>query len=74
VYDRIKELFTDNGIEHRPIVSGNLMTQPFLSEYKLATNRKQYNVNKLDIGVYIGNNHFVGNKDMKVLETVLDRL
>jgi len=74
VYDRIKKLFTDNEIEHRPIVSGNLMAQPFLNEYKLATNRKQYNVNKLDIGVYIGNNHFVGNKDMKVLETVLDRL
>jgi len=74
VYDRLKKLFTDNGIEHRPIVSGNLMTQPFLSEYKLAINRGQYNVNKLDIGVYIGNNHFVGNKDMKVLETVLDRL
>jgi CDP-6-deoxy-D-xylo-4-hexulose-3-dehydrase len=74
VYDRLKELFTDNGIEHRPIVSGNLMTQPFLSKYKLAINRGQYNVNKLDIGVYIGNNHFVNRKDFDILKGVLESL
>jgi CDP-6-deoxy-D-xylo-4-hexulose-3-dehydrase len=74
VYDRLKKLFTDNGIEHRPIVSGNLMTQPFLSEYKLAINRGQYNVNKLDIGVYIGNNHFVNRKDFDILKEVLESL
>ena len=56
---RLKKLFTKCGIEYRPIVSGNLLRQPFLKDYTL---KDSTNVDLLhNNGVYIGNSHFVGN-------------
>ena len=74
VYKRLKFALTQKGIEHRPIVSGNLMTQPFLKDYSMATNQEQYNVDRLQYGLYIGNNHFVNKKDFDVLREVLQSL
>ena len=34
--------FDNNGIEHRPIISGNLLKQPFLEGHKITTNKKVY--------------------------------
>jgi CDP-6-deoxy-D-xylo-4-hexulose-3-dehydrase len=70
-FQKIKYLFDINKIEHRPIVSGNLMRQPFLSSYSMASGRDDYNVHKLDNGLYIGNNHFLTNENFKVLRSVL---
>lgn len=71
----MKQYFTENGIEHRPIVGGNLLRQPFLKGYDFACPRKQYNVNLVnDQGLYIGNNHFITDEDMDWLETILKNL
>jgi CDP-6-deoxy-D-xylo-4-hexulose-3-dehydrase len=70
-YIRFKQELTKNGIEHRPIVSGNLMTQPFLKGYSMATKQQEYNVDKLQYGLYIGNNHFVNEQDFDVLKRVI---
>lgn len=71
-YQKLKTAFKDNGIEYRPIVAGNLLEQPFLNGYK------KYNVPNADrihkLGVYIGNNHFVSNKELDLLENILENL
>jgi CDP-6-deoxy-D-xylo-4-hexulose-3-dehydrase len=75
IMQKMKSTFAANGIEYRPIVSGNLLNQPFLKDYKLTTQRT---VTNLDIiqkqGVYIGNNHFVTDNDMKFLREVIEGL
>ena len=72
---KMKEVFEKNGVEHRPIVGGNLLRQPFLKGYSFGTPRKQANVDLLnDNGVYIGNSHFVKRKDMQWLARVLGEL
>jgi CDP-6-deoxy-D-xylo-4-hexulose-3-dehydrase len=71
----MKEVFTKYGIEYRPVVAGNLLTQPFLKDYKIDTNRT---VTAADIvnnqGVYIGNSHFVTEKDMVFLKQVVGEI
>lgn len=72
---QMKKVFEANGVEHRPIVGGNLLRQPFLKGYKFGTTRKQYNVDLLnDNGVYIGNSHFVTEKEMQWLEKTLQKI
>jgi len=71
----MKAEFAKNGIEYRPVVSGNLLTQPFLKTrgYKIETLRKVASAEILHRqGVYIGNNHFVGNRHMTLLRNVLE--
>jgi len=71
----MKEVFTKYGIEYRPVVAGNLLTQPFLKDYKIDTART---VTAADIvnnqGVYIGNSHFVTEKDMAFLKQVVGEI
>ncbi len=72
IMKNMKKVFKENGIEYRPVVSGNLMQQPFLKNYKLDLEKEK---NAVDIvhtqGVYIGNNHFVSDKDMEYLENII---
>lgn len=77
ISDTMKEVFKSREIEYRPIVSGNLLTQPFLRDrgYKIETTKKVPNAEILHTqGVYIGNNHFVGNKHMNLLEETLGEI
>lgn len=64
------------GIEKRPIVSGNLLDHPFLQGYKLEYSAKdESNVSILqNRGLYVGNNHFVGDKELSMLKDILDSL
>ena len=72
---RMKQVFDDNRVEHRPIVGGNLLRQPFLKGYKFGTPRKNANVDLLnDNGVYIGNSHFVTKQDMEWLAKTLGEI
>ena len=67
--------FDDNGIEHRPIIGGNLLKQPFLSDYIITTNKNKLVVDKVhDNGIYLGNNQFVGKKEIKFLSKIIDQL
>lgn len=63
----------DNKIEYRPIVAGNLIKQPYI-KYKLETKKK---IPIVDIihsqGLYIGNNQFVTEKEIKFLEHLLKK-
>ena len=72
IMKNMKEVFKENGIEYRPVVSGNLMKQPFLKNYTLDLNKEK---NTVDIvhtqGVYIGNSHFVNDRDMEFLENII---
>jgi len=71
----LKKEFDKNGIEHRPIIGGNLLRQPFLKNYNIDTQKEKLNVDFVhDNGVYLGNNHFIGDKEIKLLEFILEKL
>jgi CDP-6-deoxy-D-xylo-4-hexulose-3-dehydrase len=55
---RLKKVFDEMGVEHRPVVAGNLLQQPFLQKWSKTArvpNAELVNSN----GVYVGNNQFV---------------
>ena len=62
-------------IEYRPVVGGNLLRQPYLKDYTISGKTENLNVDIIhENGVYIGNNQFVSNKDMNLLEIILGEL
>lgn len=73
--DRLKEIFNKSGIEHRPIISGNLLRQPFLKNYGIITNKESLNVDFVhDNGIYLGNNQFVGDREISLLKSIFEKL
>ena len=62
-----QEYLEGQGIETRPLCSGNLLRQPFLSEYE---HFKEFP--KVDYlhyhGFFIGNNHLITDEDLEKLE------
>lgn len=71
VRDILMKKFKENNIEFRPIVSGNLLSHPFLDGYKITSNKEKNNVELLnDCGVYLGNSHFVTRKNIKILDEI----
>ena len=73
--NRLKDIFDSKGIEHRPIVSGNLLRHPAFNKYGIYTQKEKLNVETLHTsGVYVGNNHFVTQDQMKVLSDILDNI
>jgi CDP-6-deoxy-D-xylo-4-hexulose-3-dehydrase len=72
---KMKEAFVKHGIEYRPVVAGNLLAQPFLANYKMETEKERTNADILHTqGVYIGNNHFVTEDDMRFLDIVVGEI
>ena len=66
----LQRLLSESGIETRPIISGNLMRQPFLQAYR--GNERFPNADLVHTnGFYIGNNQFVGEKRLKKLQGLL---
>jgi len=73
--EKLKLAFDENGIEHRPIISGNLLLQPFLKDYRVDSKKEELNVDFVHYnGIYLGNNQFVGDKELNLLSRVLDTL
>jgi CDP-6-deoxy-D-xylo-4-hexulose-3-dehydrase len=73
IADKLKQLFDKNGIEHRPIISGNLLRQPFLSEYSIQNASENLTVDFVhDNGIYLGNNHLIGSKEINLLKNIFD--
>ena len=61
-----------NGIETRPLCSGNLLRQPFLEDYELDFDGEP-GVDYLHFnGFFIGNNHLVTDEDITRLEELID--
>ena len=69
---KLEKLLNDNGIETRPLCSGNLLRQPFLKDYSLEIDYSS-NVDFLhDNGLFIGNNHLVTDDDFNRLTEILN--
>lgn len=72
---RMIELFQNYKIEYRPVVGGNLLRQPYLKDYMIMGKSGNLNVDLIhENGVYIGNNQFVSNKDMKLLAKIIGEI
>lgn len=73
--NKLKNIFDSKEIEHRPIVSGNLLRHPAFKKYEVCTRKDELNVEVLHTsGVYVGNSHFVTSQQMKVLSNILDNI
>ena len=71
---RLKQIFDEEGIEYRPIISGNLLRHPAFEKYgPICTERELPNVCILhQHGLYIGNSQFVTPKMMDKLSRILE--
>jgi len=72
--DRMEDflnIFAVNGIESRPIVSGNLLRQPFLKQYYNSIDFPNADLLHSN-GCYIGNNQFVDNMRLNQLEQIME--
>jgi len=75
VADKLRKIFNEKNIEHRPIISGNLLRQPCLNGYGVTSNKKELMVDLVhDNGIYLGNNQFVGNRELKELYKIFKEL
>ena len=72
IKSRLEKFLQDNGIETRPLCSGNLLRQPFLEGYSLDID-EEANVNFLhENGFFIGNNHLITDDQIDELEEMLN--
>jgi len=67
---QLQKKLIDSGIESRPIISGNLLRQPFLEGYGNSADFRNAEIVHLS-GFYIGNNQFVSDKRLGVLKDIL---
>ena len=75
IKEKMIELFEKYKIEYRPVVGGNLLKQPYLKKYTITGKRKNFNADLIhENGVYIGNNQFVSNNDMKLLTKIIGEI
>jgi CDP-4-dehydro-6-deoxyglucose reductase, E1 len=70
----LKAEFDAHGIEHRPVVAGNLLLHPFLDKWKGTVDTTSgadiLNYN----GVYIGNSQFVTHEMIDTLKVIFDKV
>lgn len=65
----------EDSIEYRPVVGGNLLRQPYMQGYKIECKTGPYNADIVhENGIYIGNNQFVGKKELDKLEDIIRSL
>lgn len=69
--DAFQTVINENGIESRPLISGNLLRQPFLSKYY---NTVDYlNADLIHTNAfYIGNNQFVDDHHIGILYSLME--
>ena len=68
----LKSACKTNGIEYRPIISGNLLRHPAFNKYKLCTAREDPNVCLLHRnGLYVGNSQFVNEEKIDRLIEIM---
>lgn len=68
----LQRILTLEGIESRPIISGNLLKQPFLKKFFHSGEFKNADFIHNN-GFYIGNNQFVDDKKLQHLESLLNK-
>jgi CDP-6-deoxy-D-xylo-4-hexulose-3-dehydrase len=75
ISEKFKQMCEKYQIEYRPIIGGNLLKQPYLTQYKITTSKTYTDVDKIhENGVYLGNNHFVGDLELNLLEKILSEV
>jgi CDP-6-deoxy-D-xylo-4-hexulose-3-dehydrase len=75
IKDQVIRRLKMNFIEYRPVVGGNLLRQPYMEGHKIACKDGPYNVDIVhENGIYIGNNQFVGDRELKILEDIIRSL
>ena len=68
---KLENILNLNGVETRPFIAGNLLRQPFLSNFK---NKKFTHADEIEFNAfYIGNNQFVNKKRITKLESLLNK-
>ena len=73
IYKLLISKLKEKGIEYRPLVAGNLLRQPFLKNYGFSYGKETFNADIIhDLGMYIGNSHFIGKKHLILLEKLLN--
>lgn len=72
---QFKNLCEKYGVEYRPIISGNLLKQPYLRHYEIMSCKNTLDVDVIHKnGVYLGNNQFIGKKELNLLDKILTDL
>ena len=69
LFEKTRDALEKYQIEYRPVVSGNLLLQPFLSKYKSEITYKNANVVQ-EQGMYVGNSQFIGFKHIEILSNI----
>lgn len=68
----MKKNLKENGIEYRPIISGNILLHPAFKKYDLCTKREHPNVLILhQNGMYVGNSQFVDTNQIDRLISIM---
>lgn len=68
--ERLKAALIENGIESRPIISGNLLLQPCFRQYGNPADYPNAQIVQ-ENGFYIGNNQFVNEERLRGLENII---
>jgi len=69
---KLQKYLSDHQVESRPVISGNLLKQPFLKKYAHLNNFSSANFIHNN-GFYIGNNQFVDSKRLQYLNELLEK-
>ena len=69
--EKFQVIIREGGIESRPLISGNLLRQPFLSKYYSATDYPTADFLHTN-AFYVGNNQFVDEKRLSTLACLMD--
>ena len=74
IKDQLEKYLSDNGVETRPLCSGNLLRQPFLKKDDKIPSPDRFPIAEglHNNGFFIGNNHMITEEDWIKLETLLE--
>lgn len=71
-FEKYKKLFIDNNIEIRPIIGGNIATQPFLKKWILDIEPCNNAEEIHNLGFYFGNNPEMTSEEINRIKSLLE--